>query len=214
MLIDDKHRQFLLASASPRRADLMRQLGFAPQILVSAVPEVPAPGEDGPAYTARLAAQKANAVAASIADVPSASAMPRWILAADTVVTHQGVILEKPADRAHAIQMLQRLSGTTHEVVTSFCWLDRITGRNLVRTVITEVEFLPLSLDTIERYVATGEPMDKAGAYGAQGVAGAFVSAIRGSYTCVVGLPVAEVVEALRELGGLAAFPFLAADKG
>jgi septum formation protein len=205
--VDDHNPHVLLASASPRRAELLRQLGLTPVVHVSSVPEHPAPGEDGAAYTSRLAGEKARAVAAALGDVPASAQAPAWVLAADTVVTLGGHILEKPADAAHAVRMLQTLSGVTHHVITSFCWLDRTTGRHAVHTVITEVEFFALDLDTIERYVATGEPMDKAGGYGVQGKAGAFVSAIRGSYTCVVGLPVAEVVRALRELGGLPAFP-------
>jgi septum formation protein len=205
MLVDDNNRQIILASGSPRRRELLTHLGFEPCVIVSDVPEQPAPGEDGTAYTRRLAESKAHAVATNIS---ADHALPRWILAADTVVTLRGRILEKPADAAHAVQMLQDLSGTTHEVITSFCWLDRAGEACAVRTVVTEVEFLQLDQASIERYVATGEPMDKAGAYGAQGVAGVFVSAIRGSYTCVVGLPVTEVVATLRELGALAAFPF------
>lgn len=199
-------RQIILASGSPRRKELLEQLGFLPRVERADVPEFPEEGEDAEAYTRRLAESKAAAVASRLQDGP------RWVLAADTVVVCGERILEKPADAQDAVQMLLALSDTWHVVVTSFCWHDRESERHATRTVSTEVRFRPLDEAWVRRYVATGEPMDKAGAYGIQDIGAALVQKINGSYSSVVGLPVCEVVQTLEELGALSTFPFAPAD--
>lgn len=213
-MITSSDRRFILASGSPRRRELMSALGFEPIVLVSSVPEERASGEAPAAYTERLARQKAEAVRERISQSHAGEDLPRFILAADTIVVLGDEVLEKPRDAAHACEMLAALSGTTHQVITSFCWLDRVGGEKLVRSNSADVHFRELSTGMIARYVATGEPFDKAGAYGIQGLAGAFVSGIEGSYTTIVGLPVSAVVVALEELGGLEEFPFSLEDTG
>ena len=203
--IDQNQRKFILASGSPRRKELTASIGLEPIVIKSDAEEVRADGESALDYTIRLARDKALAVAEAVADRDD---LPDWILAADTIVVLDGDILEKPADREDAIGMLRALSGSTHEVITSYCWLRRGEAP-LARAVTTEVVFRELDLSTIERYVDTGEPMDKAGAYGIQGLGGVFVESIQGSFTAVVGLPIAAVVDTLREVGGLTDFPFL-----
>ncbi len=196
------HRHIVLASGSPRRKELLEGLGFRLTVLRADVPEVPAPDESPSAYTRRLAHEKASAVAARLD-----REHPDWVLAADTVVVFDDRILEKPADDEDAVRTLQELSGARHQVVTSFCWRHR-DGRDLVDTVVTDVSFRTLPDAWIHAYVRSGEPMDKAGGYGIQGRAAAFVDRIEGSYSCVVGLPVCAVLQRFEELGELETFPF------
>jgi septum formation protein len=201
--VTSENPQIVLASGSPRRLELMRMLGFDPRVRVSAVEEVLRAGETGESYTSRLCREKAAGVRETLN-----SEDPDWILAADTVVECDGHILEKPADIADAVDMLRSLSARSHTVTTSFCWLDRSSGAEAVRSVSAKVWFRELDDDTIRHYVATGEPMDKAGAYGVQGIGACLVSRIEGSYHAVVGLPICEVIQTLDEAGGLAAYPF------
>ena len=210
--VTSSNRCIVLASGSPRRRELVEGLGFEPVIRVSSVEERRQEGESPVEYTRRLALDKASAVAEACADEVS---LPTWILSADTIVVNGAEILEKPADAAEARVMLRRLSprggdgeARWHTVITAFCWLSRLDGRSRIRDVQTDVAFRPLSDAMIARYVATGEPMDKAGAYGIQGLGSALVREIRGSYFAVVGLPICEVVEELQALGGLEEFPF------
>lgn len=200
--IRNSQRCILLASASPRRFELMSRVGFEPRVVTSRVEEIPR-DESAEEYTRRLALEKAQA---AILDEVSEELV--WVLAADTVVVRDGVILEKPGDRAEAVQMLSSLSGRGHDVLTSFCVRNRRTGQARVEAVTTSVYFRSIDTATIERYVDTGEPYDKAGGYGIQGIAEVFVSRLDGSYSNVVGLPVSEVVAALVELGALIEFPF------
>jgi septum formation protein len=177
---------FVLASASPRRAELLRAAGFTFDVLVADVDEAVHPGEAPEAYVRRVAEAKGRAVASR--------AEGRRVLAADTTVVVEGVILGKPADAAEASRMLRALSGRTHQVLTGV-WLD---GACEVES--TDVEFVPLTDEEIAWYVASGEPMDKAGAYAIQGLASRFISRIRGSYSNVVGLPVARVYAILARI--------------
>ena len=209
-LMDPLHAsdpRFILASASPRRRELTQALGLRPVVMASHIDERRAPDEPPQSYCERLATEKARAVAHS--SEAAEEGAPRWILAADTVVVLGDRVLEKPDDEADAERMLARLSGTTHEVITSFCWLHRSSQTWRTRSVTTRVRFRDLDARTIAQYVATGEPMDKAGAYGIQGIGGALVAHIEGSYSAVVGLPVAEVIEVLDDLGGLGVYPFV-----
>lgn len=189
---------------------LMKNLGFLPDVVVSAVEEVRGPQETPGEYTRRLAAAKAQAVRAKLA---GDSARPAWILAADTIVILENdgeapIVLEKPADAADAARMLRQLSGREHVVETSFHWLQRFSGQSAAGSVRARVEFRVLDEAMIARYVASGEPADKAGAYGIQDIGSALVRRVEGSYFAVVGLPVCEVVETLQALGGLDDFPF------
>ena len=182
----------VLASASPRRAKLLTSAGIYFEVQAADVDETPIPGESPEDLVQRLSVSKAEAVL---------KAYPgKVVLAADTVVEHDGEILGKPAGASQAMEMLQSLSGDTHEVMTGFT-LCFPGGRTLTQVVITEVEFRELSADEMQTYVDSGEPLDKAGAYGIQAGAAGFVKEIRGSYTNVVGLPLAEVLEVLCNTG-------------
>jgi septum formation protein len=188
--------RLLLASASPRRTELLRGAGIPHDVLPADVDEQPLPGEGGVALAQRLAAAKAAAVAERLSG-------PALVLAADTVVVIDGVLLGKPADGAEAETMLRALSGRGHEVVTAFALrgVDP-AGPSILQAVRTQVRFRVLHEAEIRGYVATGEPLDKAGAYGIQGRGAGLVLGISGSYSNVVGLPLAEVIEALAVLGG------------
>lgn len=187
------HTKLILASASPRRRELLALAGVPFDIVVSPAQE-PAPdvNEHPAAYAARMARLKAAAVAQMH---PTAV-----VLGADSVVAVGETILGKPADAADAMRMLRLLSGRSHQVVTG-CALFAPGREPEIFTVATDVTMGVVSEDRLAAYVATGEPMDKAGAYAIQGGAAAFVTTICGSYTNVVGLPLAEVVEVLRTWG-------------
>ncbi|MFH7326578.1 Maf family protein [Desulfurivibrio sp. C05AmB] len=177
----------VLASGSPRRRRMLAELGLDFTLAVADIAEVAQPGESPADFARRLAGEKAAAVALRH---PAS-----WVLAADTVVARAGRILGKPADPEDAAAMLAALSGHWHTVWTGFA-LRR--GRDVLAEVVaTEVRFAELSEPLIRAYVATGEPLDKAGAYGIQGRGGLLVREIRGSYSNVVGLPLAEVIAAL-----------------
>jgi septum formation protein len=180
-------QRFVLASASPRRRELLSQLGLFFDVDAAHLDETPREGEAPAAYVGRLALEKAAAVAGKHAG--------RIVLAADTTVALGSEILGKPKDDDEAAQMLLRLSGCTHEVFTGIA----ASGRS--RVVRTAVRFRPLTRPEIDWYVATGEPRDKAGAYAVQGKAGAFVEALDGSPTNVIGLPLPETLALLREVG-------------
>lgn len=177
----------LLASASPRRRELLRAAGVAFTVTPADIDESMLPGETPRAYVRRVATAKASAVAAR---EPG-----RRVLAADTTVALDGRVLGKPADAAEATAMLSALAGRTHEVHTAVVVLD---GRRVRRRVVTtRVRFRALTAAEIDTYIATGEPFDKAGGYGIQGAGGALVDDVRGSYTNVVGLPLAQALALL-----------------
>ena len=184
----------ILASQSPRRVALLAQLGLACEVQPADIDETPAPGEGPEALVRRLALAKAAAIRAREAEDP------RPVLAADTVVTLDGAVLGKPRDRADALEMLQRLSGRTHEVLTAVALLPQGGApRSVVdRSLVT---FRSLCAGEAEAYWETGEPRDKAGAYGIQGRAGMFVTRLEGSYSGVMGLPLAPTAQLLAELG-------------
>lgn len=180
----------VLASASPRRLELLRRLGLDPVVSVADVDEAPVAGEAPAATVARLAAAKARAVEAP----PGA-----LVIAADTEVVRDGTVLGKPADADEATAMLRSLSGGSHLVVTAVH--VRHDGREANAVETTVVTFRPLDAEEVAAYVAGPEPYDKAGGYGIQGAAGAFVERIEGSDTNVVGLPLATVVRLAGEVG-------------
>jgi len=177
--------ELILASASPRRRELIGQLGIPFRVEVPAIDESPRDGEAPHDHTRRLAVDKAAKVALRYPD--------QWVLGADTTVVVDGLMLGKPADEAEAFAMLRRISGRWHVVVTGFCLLHRAAERSFVDSVASEVFIRPLSDAQLRAYIATGEPMDKAGAYAIQDIGAGLVQQVRGSYTNVVGLPLAEV---------------------
>ncbi|MBA1271920.1 Maf family protein [Stutzerimonas azotifigens] len=183
-----------LASASPRRAELLGQIGVPYTPLIAPIDESVLPDESPEAYVERLARAKA-AAALAILDTPGDSC----VLGADTAVVLDGRILGKPVDRHHAREMLEALSGREHQVLTGVAVAG--AGRCLSQVVVSQVSFRPLSSAEIEAYWATGEPCDKAGAYGIQGFAAVFVSHMQGSYSAVVGLPLCETAQLLEAFG-------------
>lgn len=190
--------RLVLASGSPRRVQLLREAGFDPQVMPQDVDETPLPGEKAYDLVDRLASLKAHAALAQ--------ARPGdLILAADTTVALEGEELGKPADEAEARQMLRRLSGRGHDVYTAVYLIlvgEDGSTRESSTCEQTHVTFFDLAEDEIESYVATGEPLDKAGAYGIQGIGRALVRDIDGDYFNVVGLPVARTLRAIDELMG------------
>jgi septum formation protein len=188
--------RLVLASTSPRRRELLATLGLPIAIEAPHVDESQRPGEAPRAYARRLALAKASAILASHRDAV--------VIGADTIVVEGGDVLGKPGSRAGARRMLARLAGRTHVVHTAVAILS--PGRGPIRLIATSrVRFAPLSRAAIARYVATGEPMDKAGGYALQGLGAAFVASVSGSVTNVIGLPLAELVAALERSGLMAA---------
>jgi septum formation protein len=183
---------FILASASPRRAELLTRAGYTFTIQPADVDESLLPGEQPADYVRRVARAKAHAVAATSRD------SGRVVLAADTTVVMGGEILAKPADRDDAARMLNLLAGAVHEVLTGVAVIA--AERELTEVVLTRVHLLPLSQDEIAWYVESGEPEGKAGAYAIQERAARFVDWIEGSWSNVVGLPVATVDRMLKRL--------------
>ncbi len=187
--------QLVLASGSPRRRRFLEELGLDFTIAVGDVDETLRSGESPPAFVSRLAQEKAASIAV---DHPEA-----WVIGADTVVVVADEILGKPADSEDALAMLTRLAGRSHEVWTGFS-IIRTASVAVTRAVRTEVTFVSAAADVLAAYVASGEPLDKAGAYGIQGRGGFLVERIDGSYSNVVGLPMAELVEELLNLDAIA----------
>jgi septum formation protein len=183
--------KLILASASPRRRELLAQAGYHFDVQASSVPELRRPEEDAIRFATRLAREKAEEVFAR-----HHSAI---VLGADTVVVCDGEVMGKPADPADAERMLLLLSGRTHHVVTGVAvvWGSNSSPAVEVAAELTQVTMRTLSQDEVSRYVATGEPMDKAGAYAIQGYAGRWIPRISGCYFNVVGLPLALVATML-----------------
>lgn len=178
--------KLVLASASPRRRELLAQAGFTFDVFTADIPELRKPGEDPIRFVTRLAREKAEAVAGRN-NVPPDTI----VLGADTIVLVDDEVLGKPQNAFDAMRMLRLLSGRTHQVITGVCL---VKGRERQRAAeVTFVRFTTLSDEEIEEYIATGEPMDKAGAYAIQGRASRWVPRIHGCYFNVVGLPLALV---------------------
>ncbi|MGD0913785.1 MAG: Maf family protein [Terracidiphilus sp.] len=197
----------VLASASPRRRQLLTQAGFQFEVRPAHIPEDPRPGEDPIVYVTRLAREKAQVVfdqiasgAANETDGPGAMDLERLaVLGADTTVTFDGQILGKPEDREDAARILRMLSGRSHRVITGVALVTHQAVE--VAAEVTAVQFLTLSDAEIEAYIATGEPMDKAGAYGIQGLAAKWIPRVQGCYFNVMGLPLALVATMLEGRG-------------
>ena len=189
--------KIILASSSPRRAEILRNAGIAFEIRATQIDETALPGETAPAMVARLAEAKARAAAAQM-DVGMRDCM---IVGADTTVELEGEILGKPRDSANARAMLAKLSGRTHHVLTGIFVLRLPDNATRAAVENSAVTFAPLDEKVINAYAATGEPIGKAGAYAIQGLAGRYIPRIEGCYFNVVGLPLARLYALLRELG-------------
>ncbi len=189
--------KLILGSASPRRAAVLRDAGFVFQVRPADVDETRVPHEAAEDYVRRVAQAKAHAVA----EQARAAGERAIVIAADTTVLAEGQILEKPKDAEDARRMLRLFSGKTHEVLTALCVLNIPTGKELLHVEKTRVEFLKMSEQEIESYIQTGEPFDKAGAYGIQGIAGRFATRIEGCYFNVLGLPLSRLWTTLQSIG-------------
>jgi septum formation protein len=187
--------RIILASASPRRMELLASAGIDFDVFAGNAPEDILPGEGPLDHVLRLARDKALEVAAR--------SDGRFFIGADTIVLCDGEIMGKPKDAADAERMLRKLSGVSHAVITGFAVYDKARDGLLSDAATTRVYFKHLRDEEISDYIATGCPFDKAGAYAIQGGAAHMVERIEGSYTNVVGLPLCEVVEALRKIGAL-----------
>ena len=185
-----KKRKVVLASASPRRRDLLDLIGIKHDVRPADIDETMRSGERAADYAERLAREKAEAIAGDGAEI---------VIGADTVVVIDGRMLGKPVNEQQAAAMLESLGGRTHTVVTAVAIV--VDGRTSSGVEEVSVTFRPLTLDEITSYVATGEPMDKAGAYGIQGYGATIVERIEGDYFAVMGLPLVRLVRLLAERG-------------
>jgi septum formation protein len=187
--------RLILASKSPRRYELLKQVGLDFEVIASGVAEDFLDTESPREHVLRLAEAKAGEVASKYPD--------RWVVAADTIVTIDGFILGKPRCQEEAAEMLRRLSGQEHRVLTGFsvCHLDK--GRDDKEIVQTAVKVKALTSAEIGWYIQTGEPFDKAGGYAIQGIGSFMIESIQGSYTNVVGLPLCELIQMLTRLGAI-----------
>jgi septum formation protein len=186
----------ILASASPRRRDLLRRAGIAFEVIAAGVPEHGQSGEKPGDFATRLAAEKALAVARRVGPSPR-----RRVLGADTIVVVDEAILGKPRDPEHAVQLLERLVGRTHEVITAVAVAASDTLEVRTTAVTTRVRMRPAAPAELRAYVAGGEPLDKAGAYAIQGDGRRFVTHVEGSESNVIGLPVEETLALLAAAG-------------
>ena len=186
---------FILASASPRREELLRSAGLKFKILPAHVNEDYIDGETPRQHVRRLSQDKALVLAQKYPDA--------WVLGADTIVVIDDLILGKPKNKTQARQMLEKLSGREHKVFTGFT-LARTASKITKTTVVqSAVKFKPISTEEMEWYISCDEPYDKAGGYAVQGKGACFIKSIRGSYTNVIGLPLCEVLEELKKLNAI-----------
>jgi septum formation protein len=189
--------KLILASASPRRAEILRNAGFSFEVVQANIDETRLRGETARAMTRRLAEAKARAVAEKLGAEP----LEAIVIGADTTVELHGRLLGKPGSAKEAREMLRKLSGKTHRVVTSVALFRLTDHARKTATESTQVRFARLNRDEIAAYVDTGEPLDKAGAYAVQGIGGSFIERIDGCYFNVVGLPLARLHRMLVSLG-------------
>ncbi len=192
--------QIVLASGSPRRKEMLTRLGIEITVIPSNVNEDELPGETPEEHVVRLSIDKAKEVS-DREDVTG-----RWFIGSDTIVLQNGKILGKPADDTDAAIMLRTLSGSSHQVLSGYAIFDRQTDELVADVVSTSVTFRELTASEIAGYIASGEPMDKAGSYAIQGIGGVFVESIDGSYNNVVGMPLCQVVQVLKRLGAVQLF--------
>jgi septum formation protein len=191
-MITNNNGSIILASASPRRTELMALAGINFSVVPADICEDVLSGEAPCDHVMRLSREKADAVAATNDG--------RFFIGADTIVVLDGAILGKPVDADEAMRMLSGLSGRDHEVITGFTVFDKISSVHISRSVCTEVTFKKLEEKEIAAYISSGCPMDKAGAYAIQGGAVHFVRSINGSYSNVIGLPMTELYEVLKTI--------------
>jgi septum formation protein len=187
--------RLILASVSPRRVELLRLAGIDFEVMPSGIDETFRPGETPREHVLRLSGEKALAVARIHTDC--------WVLGADTIVVIDGDVLGKPGSVAEAKEMLEKLSGREHEVFTGFSIARQGKGLVIREVIESKVLFRKITDDEMDWYAGLEEPYDKAGAYAVQGVAAVFIREIRGSYTNVMGLPLCEVVEALKRVSAV-----------
>jgi septum formation protein len=186
-------QRLILASGSPRRRELLGACGLAPEIIVSNTDEAVLPAERPEALVERLSALKAGSVADQHPEA--------WVLGGDTIVVLDGEILGKPENPRHAEAMLQKMQGRSHAVWGSFSIINRMRAVTVTRSHRSLVTMVPLSAARIAAYVATGEPLDKAGSYALQGIGAGLVSSVEGSHSNVIGLNLSAVLEDLERLG-------------
>ena len=179
----------ILGSASPRRREFFKNLGFNYTVQVATIDETARQGESPNSFVSRMAEEKAENICFHNRE--------SWVIAADTIVCLNNVILVKPKDKKDAIKMLCSLSGKEHTVLTSFCLKNYSSKFVETHTVSTKVLFTSFAVEIAQAYVDTGEPLDKAGSYGIQGIGGSLVERIDGSVSNVIGLPLAELVDCL-----------------
>ena len=189
--------KLVLASSSPRRAEVLRNAGFVFEVRPADVDETRQPHEAAEDYVRRVAQAKAHAVA----DSARAAGERAIVIAADTVVLAEGQILGKPKNAEDARRMLRLFNGKTHEVLTALCVINIPAAKEALHVEKTRVEFLKMSAEEIEDYIQTGEPFDKAGAYGIQGIAGRFATRVEGCYFNVLGLPLSRLWTTLQSFG-------------
>jgi len=215
--------QLVLASASPRRRELLEKVGFSVQAMPVHIDEEPRPEESPETYVKRMARTKVLSVVERIQQTlyPTEAEAQRlrsgliretplrWVLGADTTVVMEGNrTCGKPRDHEEAVEILSGLSGREHAVITGFCLYDMRKSKEGLQAVTTIVRMKPMSRTEIEKYLSVGESMDKAGAYAIQGVGAYLVEQSSGSYTNVVGLPLCQVVEMMTEMGATDVLPF------
>ncbi len=214
--------QIILASSSPRRKELLERLGFTVKVIPSSVEEIRMDSESAENFVKRMARAKCLAVVERLQTTlyptdaegntlrtgSPRSVDTRWVIGADTVVVLGDQILGKPKDTAEAADMLHRLSGRKHRVISGFCIHDLKKNKEGVQAVSTEVTFKNLTSGEIDKYIAVGESMDKAGSYAIQGVGAYLCDSIVGSYTNVVGLPLCQMVEMMEEMGAHDVLPY------
>jgi septum formation protein len=191
-----RSHRLVLASSSPRRRELLDRVGLTHEVRCPGIDEERLAGESPRAYVLRAAREKADAVSRDLGDASA------WVIGADTVVVLDGEPLGKPSDARSAVEMLVALGGREHRVLTGWAVIGP-SGAERAGVEETRVWFRPIGLEEVEAYVATGEPLDKAGAYGIQGAGCFLVERIEGSYENVVGLPVCSVVSALQDLSAV-----------
>lgn len=217
--------QLILASASTRRKELLERIGFTVKTIPADVNEERLPDEDPSEFVKRIARSKVLAVVNRLrgtmamqqgelgqlpaqTKVSSRETSARWIVGADTVVVLDGEVIGKPRDPDHAFDMLQRLSGREHTVITGFCVFDLVKNKEGIQAVTSRVKLKRMNRTEIEKYLAIGESLDKAGAYAVQGVGSYLIEHLVGSYSNVVGLPLCQFMEMLEEMGANDILPY------
>jgi len=213
----------ILASASPRRKELLERIGFTVKVVPSDADESAMEGEEHEEFVKRIARAKVVAVvqrlrstlASPSGEIPT-GASPlrkhdtsyRWVVGADTIVSLDGEVLGKPRDQDHAFEILSKLAGKEHRVLSGFCVFDMEKNKEGIQAVVSRVRMKPMTRPEIDKYLAIGESTDKAGAYAVQGVGAYLIDSIVGSYTNVVGLPLCQFMEMLEEMGAQDILPY------